>query len=161
VCVSIGIWHDESARITSFYGANEEEILMNTAKVLQNAADKGLKITGHNVKGFDVPCIAKRIIYTSKSSHTVPTNLMVFGKKPWEIAYIDTSEVFAFGSWSQQKYLSLDLLACSLGIQSPKEDMDGSMVSEAYWVEGKIEQIKDYCERDVKAVVDILILTAR
>lgn len=161
VCVSFGvIQEDETIRMTSFYGEDEGDILEKTAKVLGNAVSKGMKLAGHNIKGFDVPCLGKRMIYNDPAS-TLPSNLIVWDKKPWEIPYIDTSEVFAFGSWSQQKYLSLDLLACSLGVESPKDNIDGSMVSHFYWDLEEFEQIKEYCERDVKTVIDILLKIAK
>jgi hypothetical protein len=161
VCVSFGvIQENDSIRMTSFFGEDELDILQKSAKVLANAVAKGMKLSGHNIKGFDIPCLGKRMIYTDPSSN-LPSNLIVWDKKPWEIPYLDTSEVFAFGSWSQQKYLSLDLLACSLGIESPKEGIDGSLVSNFYWELKQYDMIKDYCERDVKTVIDLLLKVAK
>jgi hypothetical protein len=57
--------------------------------------------------------------------------------------------------------LGLDLLACSLGIDSPKEDIDGSQVHGAFWVEKSYERIKEYCERDVITVMDVLQKVSR
>jgi 3'-5' exonuclease len=156
VCVSFGVVQETGqTRMTSFYGEDEEDILNKTSKVFSNALAKNMKLAGHNIKGFDIPCLGKRMIY-KLSSPVLPQNLIIWDKKPWEIPYLDTSEVFSFGSWSHQKYLSLDLLACSLGVPSPKDDMDGSKVSEAYWVNRDFEKIKEYCERDVQTVIDVL-----
>lgn len=161
VCVSFGVLQDNGQiRMTSFYGENETDILQKSAKVLGNAVAKGMKLAGHNIKGFDVPCLGKRMIYTDPAMD-LPANLVIWDKKPWEIPFIDTSEVFAFGSWSQQKYLSLDLLSCSLGVESPKEDMDGSKVSGHFWGGGNMEEVKEYCERDVKTVIDLLLKVAK
>lgn len=161
VCVSFGVLQENGqTRMTSFYGDNELDVLQKSAKVLGNAVAKGMKLAGHNIKGFDVPCLGKRMIYLDPSMD-LPGNLVIWDKKPWEIPFIDTSEVFAFGSWSQQKYLSLDLLSCSLGVESPKEDMDGSKVSEHFWSGGNMEEIKEYCERDVKTVIDLLLKVAK
>ena len=156
VCVSFGVQQENGqVRMTSFYGEDEEDILEKTAKVFNNALVKNMKLAGHNIKGFDIPCLGKRMIY-KLNSPVLPQNLIIWDKKPWEIPYLDTSEVFSFGSWSHQKYLSLDLLACSLGVASPKDDMDGSKVSEAYWNDRDFEKIKEYCERDVQTVIDVL-----
>lgn len=161
VCVSFGVLQENGQiRMTSFYGGDESDILQKSAKVFGNAVVKGMKLAGHNIKGFDVPCLGKRMIYTDPSMD-LPGNLVIWDKKPWEIPFLDTSEIFAFGSWSQQKYLSLDLLSCSLGIQSPKEDMDGSKVSDHFWSGGDLETIKEYCERDVKTVIDLLLKVAK
>jgi hypothetical protein len=47
---------------------------------------------------------------------------------------------------------------CSvLGIDSSKEgDVTGNKVHESYWIDNKIEQIKEYCERDVDVLVQII-----
>jgi DNA polymerase elongation subunit (family B) len=154
VCVSFGSYDDSSLpRLKSFYGENERDILNNTNKVLNNAHAKGWKLCGHNIKGFDIPCLSKRMIYNGiNPSVTIQT----YNKKPWEIAHMDTSEIFSFGSFTQQRYLSLDLLACSLGISSPKESMDGSKVNLAFWDDRKFEEIGTYCEADVETVMKVM-----
>lgn len=155
VCVSFGTFDNnspEGMKLVSFYGDDEVDILTKVNKVLNNAAAKGWQLCGHNIKGFDIPCIGKRMLYNGIS----PTmNLRVYGKKPWEISYLDTSDIFSFGSWQQQKSLSLDLLTCSMGIKSPKSHMDGSKVSDYYYA-GAIKEIAEYCEEDVKAVMKVM-----
>jgi predicted PolB exonuclease-like 3'-5' exonuclease len=154
VCISFGSFTEEGdMRFISFYGEDETDNLNKAFKVLNNAASKGWKLCGHNIKGFDIPCIGKRMIYNHIEP---PINLRIWDKKPWELQFIDTSDIFAFGSWIQQKYLSLDLLACSLGVQSPKGLMDGSMVHSRFWSGGENETIKDYCELDVKTVMQVM-----
>lgn len=160
VCVSFGLLENGKARMTSFYGTDEADILTKSSKVLANAHNKRMKIAGHNIKGFDVPCLGKRMLYTL-GSELLPASLLIWDKKPWEIPYLDTSEIFSFGSWSHQKYLSLDLLSCSMGVESPKDSMDGSKVSGHYWGGNPMEEVKEYCERDVKTVIDILMKVAR
>lgn len=159
VCVSFAVIQDGSIKINSFYGHDEEDILKKCSKVIGNASMKGLRLTGHNIKGFDVPCLGKRILYTLGPDF-LPPSLIVWNKKPWEINYLDTSEIFSFGSWSHQKYLSLDLLSCSMGVDSPKGDLDGSKVSFHYWSEKPIEEIVSYCEKDVQTVIDVLMKTS-
>jgi hypothetical protein len=116
-----------------------KEILEKSNKVFSNASAKGMKLCGHNIKGFDVPCLGKRMLYNAIEPSKI---LSIWDKKPWEVPYLDTSEIFAFGSWSQQKYLSLDLLACSLGVDSPNEDIDGSQVHKTFWSDRDFEKIK-------------------
>ena len=51
---------------------------------------------------------------------------------------------------------SLDLMCTVLNIDSPKNgDVKGGNVTTNYW-EGNHEEIKEYCEKDVKALVDII-----
>jgi predicted PolB exonuclease-like 3'-5' exonuclease len=56
-----------------------------------------------------------------------------------------------------KNFTSLDLLAYTLGIPSPKENMDGSMVGHAYWVEQRLDDIRQYCERDVLTVAQVFL----
>jgi DNA polymerase elongation subunit (family B) len=153
ICVSFGLIEDNgSARFTSFFGEDEKDILVKSNKILSNAAAKGMKICGHNIKSFDIPFLGKKMLYNG-----IPpaSNLQIWDKKPWEVAILDTAELFSFGSWSH-RYLGLDLLACSLGIESPKEDIEGSKVHGVFWKEKSLERIKDYCERDVDTVIKVL-----
>lgn len=154
VCVSFGSFNEDGTiRTMSFYGEDEIDILNKTNKVLNNAYSKGWKLCGHNIKGFDISCLGKRMVYNG----IMPSqNIQIWDKKPWEIPFIDTAEIFSFGNWVQQKYLGLDLLACSLGIKSPKDGIKGSDVSRVFWIDRDFEKIKDYCERDVETVMEIM-----
>ena len=153
VCVTFGSFKDESedARIMSFSGS-ELDILEKVKKILQNAMVMNFLLCGHNIKNFDIPWIGKRMLYNGINP---PDIIKVGNKKPWELSFVDTAELLSFGSWVQQKSLSLDLLCHSLGIKSPKGGMDGSMVSESFH-NGRIEEIVSYCERDVEALGSIL-----
>ena len=50
-----------------------------------------------------------------------------------------------------------DLLSYKLGIDSPKENLDGSKVGHCYWEEKDLERIKQYCERDVVTVAQVYL----
>lgn len=154
VCISFGTWNQqagEGLRLMSLQG-EEGDILAKAKKILQNAMVMSLLLTGHNIKNFDIPWIGKRMLYNGINP---PDYIRVGSKKPWELPYIDTSDLFSFGSWSQQKSLSLDLLCHSLGVDSPKGAMHGSEVSQAFH-SGRIDEIVEYCERDVRALYDII-----
>ena len=43
------------------------------------------------------------------------------------------------------------------GIPSPKDDIDGSEVGSVYWNEKDLDRIAEYCEKDVLAVVQLLL----
>jgi hypothetical protein len=64
-------------------------------------------------------------------------------------------ELWKFGDF--KNYTSLDLLSFVLGLPSPKEDIDGSMVAGVYWKEKDIMRIVKYCERDVLTVAQVLL----
>ena len=46
-------------------------------------------------------------------------------------------------------------MANILGIPSPKEDTDGSMVRDAYYEEGDLDRIVAYCELDVITLAQV------
>jgi uncharacterized protein YprB with RNaseH-like and TPR domain len=64
-------------------------------------------------------------------------------------------ELWKFGDF--KSYTSLNLLAHTLGIQTPKDDIDGSMVWEVYWKEKNLERIVTYCQKDVITVAQIFL----
>jgi len=145
-------------RVKSYYDnkatqrSEKELVLEPVATLLNNISKTGkrYRLCGHNIKKFDVPFLAKRMIM---SGMQVPLLLQTWGKKPWEIDMVDTGDLWSMGAWDQ--YVSLDLLTCALGIQSPKESMKGEYVGQNFWIYRKYEEIKDYCEEDCKAVARI------
>ena len=141
-------FYDDEASQTS----ELEKILKPVSTMLTNMdrAGKNMRLCGHNIKKFDIPWLAKRM---TMNNVTVPPQLQTWGKKPWEIVHLDTGELWSMGNWDG--YVSLDLLSCSLGIQSPKETMSGQYVGRAFWDDQDYVKIKDYCEEDVKCVARI------
>jgi hypothetical protein len=148
VCVSFGklkfIEGSPTAQIVSYSGNNEVEILTQSFKLMTGLAKNGIKLFGHNVKRFDVPFLCKRA-FIHGIEPAAP--LHVWDKKPWEIAITDTSELWSFGAW-QEGFTSLDLLASVLGIDSPKDDINGADVHETFYA-GEVDRIKEYCQKDV------------
>jgi predicted PolB exonuclease-like 3'-5' exonuclease len=154
ICASFGVLEEfGEKRFISFCSENEVEILEKCKKIIVNSEYKNFKLCGHNVKGFDVPYLGKRMIY---NKIIPPASLMVSNKKPWEVNILDTTELFSFGNYIQGRYLGLELLTCSLGIDSPKTEMEGSKVNQTYWEEKDLEKIKKYCELDVDSVIKVL-----
>jgi hypothetical protein len=64
-------------------------------------------------------------------------------------------DLWKFGDY--KNYTSLDLLTSILGIRSPKDDIDGSMVAGIYYDEKDLPRIVRYCEKDVLAIAQILL----
>ena len=48
-------------------------------------------------------------------------------------------------------------MAHVLGIPSPKEDLDGSLIRSVYYEDGDLERIVQYCERDVITVAQVFL----
>ena len=136
--------------VKSYASESEKEILEGIHKVFEKFFN--LKFVGHNIKRFDVPVMCKRLLINDFS---LPRGLMIHNLKPWEMPFIDTSEVWSFGAW-QEGFASLDLLATSIGLDSPKEELQGSEVNSYFW-SGRLEEITKYCERDVLTTANILL----
>ena len=67
--------------------------------------------------------------------------------------HLDLTEVLSFhGSWREQ--YKLDYWCRRFDIESPKGSIDGSQVGRAYR-DGKIEDIGEYCLRDVRATAQL------
>jgi 3'-5' exonuclease len=64
-------------------------------------------------------------------------------------------EMWKFGDY--KNYTSLNLLAHTLGIPTPKDDIDGSMVWEVYWREHNLERIVTYCQKDVVTAAQVFL----
>ncbi len=156
ICISVGYFHFKGShrqfRVTTFHG--EEKKLLQEFRNLLTTHFRLPKylLCAHNGKEFDFPYIARRMIVHSIA---LPEKLNLFGKKPWEVPHLDTMELWKFGDFKH--YTSLKLLANVLGIPSPKEDIDGSMVRQVYYEEKDLDRIIEYCERDVITVAQVLL----
>lgn len=152
IVISVGFFNGFEFRIKSFYGDDERLLLLDFAKLLNNHYNQtDSLLCAHNGKEFDFPYIARRMLINGIE---LPYILRIAGKKPWEINHIDTMELWKFGDY--KNYTSLDLLCAIFDIPTPKDDIDGSMVGEIYWKEGDIERIKNYCQKDVLAIAQLL-----
>jgi len=156
VCISVGYFNFKgdirTFRVTTFHG--EEETLLKEFKNLLNSHFSGPKhlLCGHNGKEFDFPYIARRMIIHGID---LPYKLNMFGKKPWEIPHLDTMELWKFGDYKH--FTSLKLMANVLGIPSPKEDIDGSMVRQVFYEDKDIDRICTYCELDVITTAQVFL----
>ncbi len=96
-------------------------------------------------------CVARMVI----NDECIPTLLNVSGKKPREVNFLDTMDLWKFGEY--KILLLLNLLAHVLSIPTPKDDIDGSMVRQVYWNEKDTERIVTYCQKDVVTMVQIYL----
>jgi len=156
ICISVGFFTrsdtNRQFRMHSYTGA-EFKILTDFSKMLEEHFSRNEHLLcGHNAKEFDFPYIARRMIIHGME---LPAKLNLFGKKPWEIPHLDTMELWKFGDYKH--YTSLKLLTRILGIESPKDDIDGSQVRNVFYVNKDIQRIATYCERDVVAVAQVFL----
>ena len=154
ICISMGFIYEKNGknlfRAKSLYGDDEKKILLDfneTLKKFSAKHKKGVLLCAHNGKEFDFPYIARRMLI---NKIPLPSVLDVSGKKPWEVPFLDTMELWRFGDY--KNYTSLDLLASVFDIPSPKDDIDGSMIADVYYNQHDIERIVRYCEKDTFTV---------
>jgi 3'-5' exonuclease len=157
ICVSMGYFRKEATglqlRIKSFYGDDEKQLLANMLAALTEleAVNNKWSFTGHNIKEFDIPFLCRRLLANGMG---IPPYLDFQNMKPWDTNMVDTFQYWRFGDY--KNYTSLKLLAATLAIPSPKDDIDGSMVADVYYKEHDLERIVNYCQKDVITVANIV-----
>jgi uncharacterized protein YprB with RNaseH-like and TPR domain len=157
ICISVGMIRGKDPyifRLKSFFGDDEKKLLSDFSFMISKFTKnkKEALLCAHNGKEFDYPYIARRMIINGL---IIPEILDNAGKKPWDIKLLDTMDLWKFGDY--KNYTSLDLLTSILGITSPKDDIDGSMVAGIYYGENDPERIVRYCEKDVLAIAQVLL----
>lgn len=153
ICISVGFVKNREFRIKSYYGDDELILLKEFADLLNTYyKGQGNLLCAHNGKEFDYPYIARRMLINGLK---LPDIINIAGKKPWEVAHLDTMELWKFGDY--KNYTSLELLASIFGIETPKDDIDGSMVAEVYYNEKNLDRIVKYCQRDTLTVAQLLL----
>ena len=99
-----------------------------------------------------VPEFAKMIINGLEPSKILPS----YDTKPWEVKAIDTKEVWQYGAYTAIG--SLDLMCACLDIPTPKDGpVNGGMVHEAYWSNNMLNEISEYCEKDVDVLIEAIM----
>lgn len=159
ICISCGIIHvNETGHrrlvLKSFAGHDEKTLLLAFKEMLARgwSGNANKFLCAHNGKEFDFPYICRRMV---THGIALPEMLQIAGKKPWDIRHLDTMELWKFGDF--KSYTSLKLLAGVLGIDSPKDDIDGSMVNAVYWNDKNLERIVSYCQKDVITLVQVYL----
>lgn len=136
VCVALAaddepadvLWGEETEMLRGFWSA---------------ARNKD-RLIGHNIYDFDFPFLIKRSrVLGIKPS--VRTNIPRYRQEP----LYDTLQEWNMWSSSRTGTSSLDALAKAMGLPTSKDDLDGSQVWPAYQA-GKIEEICEYCKKDVE-----------
>ena len=148
-CISFGFIDNEgNNKISSFYGDDEQDIVNSFNNLLKKIETKNFNLSGFRILHFDIVWILHKL----HKYGIEPANIIyTYDKKPWEMRIVDMSDDWKGKfAWSN----SFDELAYELDINSPKDTMNGSQVHEYYW-QNRIDTIKDYCERDIKASIEV------
>jgi len=99
-------------------------------------------IVSFNGRGFDVPFLVTRSLI-----HGIPARVDLLSQRFSLRPHLDLFELVSQKGRGPSK---LDVVCWALGIESPKEVMDGSMVAPAY-ARGEIVKIAEYNAHDVRA----------
>ena len=148
-CISFGYVSDSGEKqIKSFWGEDEKEIVNNFNELLKKIETKNFNLSGFRVFHYDIPFILHKL----HKWGIKPANMIyMYDKKPWDLRVVDIADDWKGKfAWAY----SFDEVCYELGIDSPKDNMDGSEVHKYYW-EGKLEDIKRYCEKDVSSTIDV------
>ncbi|MDR1653982.1 MAG: 3'-5' exonuclease [Prevotellaceae bacterium] len=157
VCISAGFIFERDGkmafRVTAFADKDEAKLLTDFRNLLLKFCKTSTHtLCGHNIKEFDVPYICRRMIINNIA---LPKLLQIAGKKPWELNFYDTLDLWKFGDI--KNYTSLKLLTAVLGIPTPKDDIDGSMVANVFYKGDNLAKIAAYCQKDVIATMQVFL----
>ena len=148
VCISFGFIDDSGqSQIRSIYGEDEMEIVLSFNNLLKKIEKKAFNLSGFRILHFDIPYVLHKL---HKYGITPTDILKPYNKKPWEMRIVDMAD-----DW-RQKFAwawSFDEMCYELGVDSPKDKINGGDVNEYFW-SGRLEEIKEYCEKDVKACIE-------
>ena len=134
----------ELSEDTMIYRGSESEILKEFWRYISRGVGRLVTFNG---RSFDGPFLMLR----SALLGVEPTRSF----SPYRYSFTrhcDLAEVVSF--FGARRLESLDFWCRQAGIESPKAEMDGSEVGNAYR-EGKIEEIGKYCIRDARATAKL------
>lgn len=129
----------------------DRDILINFNEVLTSefGDDKGL-LGGYNILGFDMAVLWMRMMVCGIKPHT---SLQTVNRKPWNITNI--LDLYAWTKPCEHTGLSsFDIMNALLGVPSSKtDDVAGNHVGARFWDDHEIEQINEYCMKDVMSSI--------
>ena len=140
----------------SFCSDDERSLLSDFFEMI-NKAWVSVLLWGHNIKSFDIPFICKRAIINGLK---IPKALDYGTLPAWKMGtVIDTMEMRQRSGYLRT---GLELLCLCLGVPSPKQELEGSQVSDLYWNSyqtaagtedhrATLKTIASYCEGDALA----------
>jgi hypothetical protein len=147
ICISLGYIQDEEfIKLKSIYGHDEYSILEEFNKIIGGFSGVYIHYNGLN---FDIPFIMQRMAHHGvRPANNQFTNLRRFSTEP----HFDI--MMWYYNWDMSKVLPLGVLAELHNIPSPKEDLSGDKVYQAY-KNNEWARICEYCERDVATTLNL------
>ena len=135
ICIAYA-QNDKPAEV--LYNENNEKKTLEQFWEIAQGADLFI---GHNIMDFDLRFIYQRSI-VQKVRPSLDINFARYRSAP----IFDTMKEWV--KWSNAT-VGLEHLALALSIPTPKDGIDGSKVADFYKA-GKIDEILEYCKRDVE-----------
>lgn len=132
------------------FRGSEEDLLVRFWDIVER---KRPRLISFNGRAYDGP-----ILMIRSAQLGVKPSLNLCGNRYNLSTHVDLDEVLRFhGSWREQ--YKLDYWCRRFDIESPKGSIDGSQVARAYR-DGRIEEIGEYCLRDVRATAQLYLKLA-
>ena len=156
VAITVGAIIKGEKILLKTYRGEEEDILRQFVNDMQD--NKGSTFVIWNAP-FDIPMIRKRFFINRLQGYLSDAQGNDSMKKPWTLkGILDMMDVWKGISYKND---SMNEVAWSMGLPSPKTDMKGSEVSAAFY-DGRIDDIVTYNQKDVITLANIYrILTEK
>jgi hypothetical protein len=131
------------------FRGDEREILEEFWKLVARSPKAGMpRLVSFNGRGYDGPMLSIR-----SAQLGVKPSRNLLGNRYSLAEHCDLMEVFSFMGATRERY-SLEYWCRRFDIESPKGSIDGSQVSRVYRA-GRIDDIGEYCLRDVRATAQL------
>lgn len=150
VTIVVGRIKDNKIYLKHYASYNEKELLEQFNADLQQVYERNpnTRLVGFNSNGFDSPYLLKRTVINGIK----PASPLDEGTaKPWELKALDLAKIWQGTAFYPD---SLIAVATALGLPSPKDALDGSQVSEAFY-EKRLNEIVLYCLKDVETTIRV------
>ena len=150
VTIVVGRIKDNKIYLKSYASYNEKELLedFNRDLELVYQSNPKTRFVSFNGVGFDTPYLEKRSIINGVK----PANLLQESHlEPWKVTQLDLSKIWKGNAFYPD---SLVAVATALGLPSPKDALDGSEVSNAFY-EKRLPEIVKYCLKDVETTARV------
>ena len=150
VTIVVGRIKDNKIYLKSYASYNEKELLedFNRDLELVYQSNPKTRFVSFNGVGFDTPYLEKRSIINGVK----PANLLQESHlEPWKVTQLDLAKIWKGNAFYPD---SLIAVATALGLPSPKDALDGSQVSNAFY-EKRLPEIVTYCLKDVETTIRV------
>jgi hypothetical protein len=131
------------------FRGDERAILEEFWKLVARTPKAGIpRLVSFNGRGYDGPMLSIR-----SAQLGVRPSRNLLGNRYSIAEHCDLMEVFSFMGATRERY-SLEYWCRRFDVESPKGSIDGSQVSRVYRA-GRIDDIGEYCLRDVRATAQL------